>query len=150
LKVSKKFRYGLRAMVELAIYYKSGPLSAKSIAMVESIPLQYLEQIFNLLKNAGLVKTIRGSKGGYLLAREPSRIKVSHIMDILDTNPYLTDCLAPKQIMSCDNIDTCAVTKFWQKLQRSVKTVVDSTTLKDLAAKRPKDASIGHNYMFQI
>jgi len=51
-------------MVELAIYYKSGPLSAKSIAMVESIPLQYLEQIFNLLKNAGLVKTIKRLKRG--------------------------------------------------------------------------------------
>ncbi len=137
-------------MVELAICYKSGPLSAKSIAKAEAIPLQYLEQIFHLLKKAGLVKTIRGAKGGYLLAREPARIKISHIMDILDTNSYLADCLAQKKNIGCDRIDACAATKFWQKLHKSIKAVADSTTLKDLAIKRLKDASIGHNYMFQI
>ncbi len=150
MKVSKKFRYGLRAMVELAIYYKAGPLSARAISRVESIPLQYLEQIFNLLKKAGLVKTVRGSRGGYLLSREPSKIRVSHLMEVLDTSPYLTDCLAPKKRSTCSRIDICTVTKFWQKLNKSVKTVVESTTLKDLAVKRPKDAIIEHNYMFQI
>lgn len=137
-------------MVELAAYYKSGPLSAKAISRVQSMPLQYLEQIFNLLKKAGLVKTIRGSKGGYLLSREPSKIKVSHIMHVLDTGPYLADCLVPKKREPCGKIDTCSVTKFWQRLNKSIKTIAESTSLKDLAVKRPKGASIGHNYMFQI
>jgi len=150
MKVSKKFRYGLRAMVALAAYYRLGPLSARTIAKVESIPLQYLEQIFNLLKKEGFVKTVRGSKGGYLLSRDPSRIRVSHIMDLLDAGPYLADCLAPKADKPCDRIDICSVTKFWHRLHKSIKTVAESTTLKDLAGKRPKDASISHNHMFQI
>ncbi len=137
-------------MVELAIYYKTGPLSARAISMVESIPLQYLEQIFNLLKRAGLVKTVRGAKGGYLLSREPSKIRVSHVMDVLDAGPYLADCLIPKKRRPCSRIDICSVTKFWQRLNKSIKTVVESTTLKDLAVKRPKGANIGHSYMFQI
>jgi len=150
LKVNKKFRYGLRAMVELAIYHKAGALSAKAISRAESIPLQYLEQIFNLLKRAGLVKTIRGSKGGYFLSREPAKIKVSQIMDVLDTGPNLTDCMIPRRKESCARIDICSVAKFWQRLNKNIKTVAESTTLKDLAAKRSKDAIIGHNYMFQI
>jgi len=150
MKINKKFRYGLRAMVELAIYYKAGPLSARAISRVESIPLQYLEQIFNLLKKAGLVKTVRGSRGGYLLSREPSKIRVSHLMNVLDAGPYLADCLASKRKGGCNRIDICTVTKFWQRLSKSIRTVVESTTLKDLAAKRPKGAGIEHNYMFQI
>lgn len=150
MKVNKKFRYGLRGMIELATHYKHGPLAAKAISKSESIPLQYLEQIFNLLKKAGLVKTVRGSKGGYLVSREPSKIKVSHIMDALDAGSYLTDCLGPRPKGNCARVETCPAAKFWRKLDKNIERLAKSTSLKEMASKSPKDAGIRHNYMFQI
>ncbi len=150
MKVNKKFRYGLRAMIELAACYDLGALPARSIAKSESIPLQYLEQILNILKRAGLVKTVRGSKGGYLLSRKPSKIKVSHIMDALDTGLHLTDCLVPKKQAPCARLEGCPAAKFWQKLHKSIRKTAESLNLEDLAVKKAKIADIEHNYMFQI
>lgn len=152
MKVSKKSRYGLRAMIELTLYKDEGPLSARFISKRQDIPLQYLEQIFNRLKRAGLVKAARGPKGGYLLSRGPSKIKIKDIMGALGDAGSLMGCLSDKN-PSCKKTDTCRARKFWKKLDKSINEVLSSTTLQDLC-KGPKLSekadNINHRYLFQI
>jgi len=152
MKISKKSQYGLRAMVELALYHKKGPRSAKAVSAKQAIPLQYLEQIFNQLKRRGLIKTIRGPRGGYMLSIDPYRVKVKDIMEALGDNYSLIDCLDTKPKVPCDRSDTCTTKNFWKKLDNSVKKVLTSTNLKDLCPDPPKDkgANIGHKHPFQI
>ena len=137
-------------MVSLALYYQTGYMSAKDISNSESIPLDYLEQIFNKLKQAGLVKTTRGPHGGYALSRTPSSIKIKDIMDVLDASPYLTDCLDGKAKQVCGRVDSCSTRLFWQTLDRAIQSIAESTSLKDLSEKNPNQAAIKHSYLFQI
>jgi len=152
MKISKKFRYGLRAMAELASYYKQGSQPAKMVSKRQGIPLQYLEQIFNKLKKKGLIKAERGPKGGYLLSRSPSKIKVNHIIEALEGGYSLTDCIGTKGKQACSRVDFCSTKKFWVKLNKSVRVILESTTLQDLSIKpkTTKDSKISHNYLFQI
>jgi Rrf2 family protein len=153
MRISKKSRYGLRAMIELGLHHKEGALSAKSISKDQEIPLQYLEQIFNRLKKSGLVKTARGPKGGYRLSREPARIKIKDIIERLEDKNSLVECLVKKGKPACRRVDSCAARRFWDKLSKSITKVLDSTTLQDLcsSAKKAKgENNIKHHYMFQI
>jgi len=139
-------------MVELALYYKEGPISARAISEVQSIPLQYLEQIFNRLKKKTLVRTARGPKGGYSLSKEPSRISVSSIIEALEDNDFLADCLR-KDGKSCSHLESCGVRFFWEKLDKTINNMLTSTTLDDLCQKTPKKTKhgkIAHSYPFQI
>lgn len=153
MKVSKKSRYGLRAMAEIAAYYKKRPLSAKRISESQGIPLQYLEQILNRLKKVGLVKATRGPKGGYALSCRPSRIKLGYIIETLEDKNFLVDCLAQKNKNSCSRIQICKTRRFWEKLTRTIAEVMNSTTLKDLCQGPEIDKNtnyIEHHYLFQI
>ena len=153
MRFSKKSQYGLRAMSDLVFHYEEGPLSAKDVSKNQGIPLQYLEQIFNCLKKKGLVKTTRGPKGGYILSKEPSKIKVGDIIKALENNYSLTECLGLESKRSCARVDICLTKKFWEKLNKSIKGVLNSTTLKDICPKGPdkaKSRKVEHNYLFQI
>ena len=83
MKLSTKGRYGLKAMFELSINQNAGPIPLKYIAKRQNISEQYLEQIFSALKKSGLVKSVRGAQGGYLLAKDPSDITVGNILTVL-------------------------------------------------------------------
>ena len=80
MKLSTKGRYGVKAMVELAIHYGDSPLSIKTISQRQGISEYYLEQLFSPLRKAKLINSIRGAQGGYILGREPKEIKISDIM----------------------------------------------------------------------
>jgi Rrf2 family protein len=137
-------------MIALSLHYRSGPVSARDIADTESMPLNYLEQILSRLKQAGLVKTARGPRGGYALSRMPSGIKVKDIMDALQKSPYLIDCLNPKAKYTCSKKGSCPALLFWQQLNKSIQAASSSTSLEDLSVKIPKHAGVKHNYAFQI
>lgn len=139
--------------MELAQAKEENLLSAKAVSESQGIPLQYLEQIFNRLKRRGLVKTRRGSRGGYILSRHPSKIKLKNIIEALEDKGLLVDCLAGKSKDYCDRIEVCKTRGFWQRLARSITTVMNSTTLQDLC-QGPKIGekanNIEHHYLFQI
>lgn len=84
MKLSKKSRYGLRALIDLAVNSKTDHVSLNSIAERNDISLQYLEQIFASLRRAGIVKSIKGPQGGYLLSRPAGRITVADILEALE------------------------------------------------------------------
>jgi len=90
MKLSKKSRYGLRALIDLTINSRNGHVALKNIAERNDISPQYLEQVFASLRKADIVKSVKGPQGGYLLSREPEKITISEILEALEGN-YLVE-----------------------------------------------------------
>ncbi|NQT90643.1 MAG: Rrf2 family transcriptional regulator [Candidatus Omnitrophica bacterium] len=153
MRASKKLEYGLRAMADLASYYKDGPVSAKNISGRQNIPLQYLEQILNRLKRARLIETVRGPKGGYALSKEPVKVKMSNIFVALGDRGYLVACLGKKSSTPCSRMAMCNTRVFWEKLNKSMAEVLNSMSLQDLCDNKKggkRVNKIEHSYPFQI
>lgn len=129
MKLSTKGRYGVKAMVELAIHYGDSPLSIKTISQRQGISEYYLEQLFYPLRKAKLINSIRGAQGGYILGREPKDIKVSDIMYVLEGPIEIADCI---EGVACDNIDCCATRLLWTKIKSSIDEVMEGITLQDI------------------
>lgn len=129
MKLSTKGRYGVKAMVDLAIHYGSEPISIKIISQRQNISEYYLEQLFLLLRKANLITSIRGARGGYALARTPQEITIAEIITVLEGPIEVSDCI---EGVSCSNIDCCATRLLWEKIKKSIDSVMESTTLKDI------------------
>jgi Rrf2 family protein len=129
MKLSTKGRYGIKAMVDLAIRYGEEPVSIKSIAERQNISEYYLEQLFSPLRKANIIKSIRGAQGGYVLSREPKDITMAEIMDVLEGPVEISDCLEEN---TCSNIECCATRGFWARIKESIDSVLESTTLQDM------------------
>jgi len=123
-------------MVQLVRQYNNGPVSVGSIAKKEKLSVPYLEQLLNRLKRSGIVKSIRGPRGGYVLAKNPVRISVYDVVKVLEGDLALVFCISDKSIQNkCDRMSEC-VTKFlWKKLNNSIKDVLESVSLADLCKK---------------
>ena len=129
MKLSTKGRYGVKAMVELAINYGGAPLSIKTISKRQNISEYYLEQLFSPLRKAKLITSIRGAQGGYVLSREPKDITVAVIMYVLEGPIEIAECIDG---VSCDNLDCCATRLLWAKIKNSIDDVMKSVTLQDI------------------
>jgi len=134
MRVSTKGRYGVRALLELAINYGQGPTFIRDIAKRQAISEAYLVQIFVSLKMAGLIKSVRGAYGGYLLAREPKQINLKEVLDILEGSEQAVPCLDTPQ--ACSLYKSCVVKEFWKELEDSQKKLMTQTTLADLIKKK--------------
>lgn len=129
MKLSTKGRYGVKAMVDLALNYGTAPVSIKTISKRQNISEYYLEQLFSPLRKADLIKSIRGAQGGYVLNREPKDIKISDIINVLEGPIEVSDCVDGS---SCDNLQYCATRILWKKIQDSIDSVIKSITLQDI------------------
>jgi Rrf2 family cysteine metabolism transcriptional repressor len=130
MKFSARSRYGIRALVQLAIHYKDGPLPIKTLAEREKISNKYLEQLAALLKNAGLISSIRGPNGGYVLAREPEEIKLTDVFAALEGTAAPFDCIVHKDF--CSHCGDCVTKNIWLKLEKAMNGVLASISLKDV------------------
>lgn len=133
MKLSTRSRYGLRAILELAQHYGQGPLQIKVIATRQEISVKYLEQLMSLLKSAGLVRSIRGSKGGYVLAKSPNQIRLNEVFSILEGPVVMVECLENEG--SCARVSDCATRYVWAEIQEAITDVLQSKTLQDLVDK---------------
>lgn len=129
MKLSTKGRYGIKAMVDLAIHYGMDPVSIKSISERQNISEYYLEQLFSPLRKASLIRSVRGAQGGYVLNRKPEEITVYELMEVLEGPVEISTCIDDK---SCNNVDCCATRLLWAKIKESIDSVTKSTTLKDI------------------
>jgi len=129
MKLSTKGRYGIKAMVDMAIHYGVEPISIKSISERQNISEYYLEQLFAPLRKANIIKSVRGAQGGYVLNREPKDITTAEIMEVLEGPVEISDCLDEN---TCSNIDCCATRGLWARIKESIDSVLESTTLQDL------------------
>lgn len=132
MKLSTRSRYGLKAVVDLAVYYGDGPVSLAQLASWQGISEAYLEQLLRELKKGGVVDTVRGAQGGYLLSREPQELPVQEVLNLLEGSTKLTDCVgtAPN---ACQNACTCSARPLFLKLQSRIDDVLKKTTIADLA-----------------
>lgn len=130
MKLSTKGRYGLKAMFELSLNQENGPVPLKFIAKKQNISDQYLEQIFSKLKKSGLVQSVRGAQGGYLLAKEANKITVGDILTVLEGPISLSDCVLDEDV--CENSSMCVTKVVWEKMKKGIDEVVNSITLQDM------------------
>ena len=115
MRLSTRAQYAVRAMVDLALYSNSKPVSLKEIAQREGIPLSYLEQLFFRLKNGGIVTSVRGPGGGYILARESSLIKVGEIVITVEEPLSPLACM-DEGSTACSRTSLCVTHNVWKGL----------------------------------
>jgi Rrf2 family cysteine metabolism transcriptional repressor len=132
MKISAKEQYGLRAMVELAGRYGEGPIPLSNVSEVQGISLDYLEQVVPSLRDAGLVHSTRGAKGGYELAREPNKITIGQVLRALDGEILPLQCLTEQEQQACERSDTCGARAVWEVVHTRVLDAMDGMTLADL------------------
>lgn len=130
LKLSTKGRYGLRALIDLALYSENETVSIQSIARRQNISDSYLEQLMRKLRSAGLIVSVRGAQGGYKLARPANEISVGDVLRALEGSLEAVTCGGEDN--SCQGADLC-VTKFvWERINSSIRDTVDSIKLSQL------------------
>ncbi len=133
MKFSTRARYGLRAMLELAMnYHTCKPLPLFLIAQRQGVSEGYLEQMMTYLRKGGLVRSVRGAQGGYLLARAPAGITAGEIVRSLEGPLGPTDCVNEDDPEQCERGGQCVTQGLWEKVRESVAEVLDNTTLEDL------------------
>ena len=132
MKISTKGRYGLRALIDLAQYSEIEPVSINSIAVRQGISERYLEQLMTLMKKAGLIKSIRGAGGGYVLAKDTREISVGDVLRALEGNLETVECTAFSQEDSCKAAGGCVTKYVWKRINESIKQTVDEISLKQL------------------
>ena len=130
MKLSTKGRYGIHAMYDLAQFGSETPQPIKSIAERQNIPEAYLEQLIGQLRRSGLVKSVRGAQGGYLLSRTPAEITVGEVLRTLEGELAVVDCLMEED--ACHKACSCPTRVVWKKLRDGLNQIVDGITLQDM------------------
>jgi len=123
----------VRALLEIALNAEQGPVRISSIARRQKIPVSYLEQLLNKLRRGGVIKSVRGSKGGYLLSKPKDEITVREVIEVLDGPFAVADCSkdrCPRE--TCIGIESCVARLLWRKVENNLDNFLDSITLEDL------------------
>lgn len=139
MKISTKGRYGLTIMIELAKQYGQGPIPLRQIAADNHLSEAYLEQLVSPLRNSGLVKSVRGAYGGYMLSKPPHLISTADVIKVLE---------GPIQPVEGIENEAPPQRELWMRIRDAVKTVLDTTSLEDLA--KHTDENTDENFMFYI
>ena len=132
MKITTKGRYGLRALIDLAKYSEIEPVSINSIATRQGISERYLEQLMTLLKRAGLIKSIRGAGGGYVLAKAMEEISVGDILRALEGSLEPVECSGFNEEDSCEAAGGCVTKYVWQRINESINRTVNEISLRQL------------------
>jgi Rrf2 family cysteine metabolism transcriptional repressor len=130
MKLSTRTRYGIRAIIELAQHKTEEPLQLKVIAQRQNISVKYLEQLITVLKSAGFVRSIRGSKGGYILAKAAEEIRLSDVFKCLEGSVTTAECVEDENY--CNKSADCVARDLWVQVERAIEDVLRSVTLQDL------------------
>lgn len=138
MKLSTKGRYGLRAMIDLAQYSGDAPVSIISISERQDISERYLEQLVALLRKAGLVRSIRGAGGGYVLAKDMKEISVGDILRALEGSLEPVECPGLDPAGSCKSADSCVSKYVWKRINESISRTVDEIMLDQLVEESRK------------
>jgi len=136
MRLSTRSRYGVRLMLALAVNKQKKPVFLKDIAGSEEISEKYLSQIIIPLKAKGLVTTFRGAHGGYLLSKPASEISLRDIIEPLEGDLCLVDCVNNPGV--CDRSNECATREVWDELSSLLLNFLDTFTLEDLINKSKK------------
>ena len=128
----------MRAVLELALSSGQGPLQVKIIAERQNISGKYLEQLVAILKLAGIVRSVRGPHGGYLLSRKPSEISLDEVFTVLEGPITITECLEHTEV--CPLCADCVTRQLWMEMHRAIMGVLESKTVQDLIEMAQKNS----------
>lgn len=142
MKLSTRTRYGMRAVLELAENYGKGHIQLKIIAQHQEISAKYLEQLMTILKSAGIVNSVRGSKGGYVLVKAPEQIKLSDIFHCLEGPVVTVDCVENKSY--CTRTNDCVARQIWVEVQKAIMDVLQSITLQNLVDRAKHNKALNY------
>lgn len=156
MRITTTSRYGVRAIFDVAYHGGGQPTQIKDISRRQKISQRYLEQIFNKLLKAGLLKSRRGPRGGYMLSRDPSEISVGDIINaaqgpIVPVKCLAQDCDSKKK--SCDILETCITRHVWKETQTMLIDYYNSVSIADLCAlarRQGVSRDLEHKYMYFI
>ena len=135
MKLSTRSRYGTRILVDLARHIDKGPIQIGDISKRQDISVKYLEQLIRPLKQADLVTSVRGPKGGHLLAKNPEDISLGQIVRLFEGQSVLVECVNNPE--TCEKSDDCQVRLAWTEATRVLYEKLDSTTIADLLQESP-------------
>jgi|WetSurMetagenome_2_1015567.scaffolds.fasta_scaffold50152_2 Rrf2 family transcriptional regulator, cysteine metabolism repressor len=140
MRVSTRGQYGLRLLFCLALRITEGPITRKQLAEYQEVPVNYIEQILAPFCRIGMVKVLRGAKGGFALARAPGEIRVREILEIAEGPLNPVECVS--QPFLCKRSEKCGVRRFWCELAEVIKVTADKYTLADLLNHHSTAASL--------
>lgn len=146
LKLSTKGRYGLRALIDLAQHSENEPVSITSIAARQGISERYLEQLMSMLKKAGMIKSIRGAGGGYVLDKDAKDISVGDVLRALEGNLDPVECSGLHSDTGCRSSGECVTKYVWQRINDSINQTVDEIKLDQLVAES-KEMQAGETHI---
>lgn len=154
MRITTKGRYAVRALLDLALFYDRGPVNLQNICQRQSISPDYLEQILRRLRTAGLVRSVRGPKGGFMLAKPPEDITIWQIVSLLSEPLDPAPCVkSGSKAKACDRITHCAAHILWDDLHKQIAGFLSKRTLRDLCDSARqllnRDAP-DHPHMFHI
>lgn len=144
MKVSTKGRYGLKALIDIAIYSNSEAVTLKSISERQNISEGYLEQIFSTLRKSGLVIGRKGAQGGYSLSKPIDKITIGEILRVLEGELVLVDV---NNMGTVDNLENCINENLWNVINKNINDYFDSINLEDLVNKYKSEAN---NFVYFI
>lgn len=127
--LSTKGRYGVRAVYEVALSGNT-PVSIKTICENQGLSEMYLEQLFSKLRTAGILKSVRGAAGGYMLGKSPAEITVGDVIRALEGPLAPADCVVNEP--NCEHSELCAMKKVWQHIYDGVNDAVDSINFENI------------------
>jgi Rrf2 family protein len=148
LRLSTKGQYGVRAMFEITRGYPDQPVTIREISERQDVSVPYLEQILNKLRRAGLIKSVKGPGGGYLLAHKPDKISIAAILNELEGPVAITSCLDPEE--GCSRVEGCVTHLLWKALGEKIEAFLETITLNDLIKKESVLKVSEKNYRFHL
>ena len=134
MKLSTRGRYAMRAMLDLALHYGEGPILLKDVAKREQVSERYLEHLTLPLRAAGLVRSARGARGGFTLAKPPSQIRLIEVMQVSEGSIALVECVSDPEV--CSRASLCVTRDIWAEMKKAMNGILESTTLQDLVERR--------------
>ena len=134
MKLSTRGRYGLRALLDLAVHQGEGMVLLKDVARRQEFSLPYLEHLITPLIAGGLVKSTRGARGGVLLLKPPAEVKLTEVVQLLEGSIAPVDCVNDPRV--CSRSVSCVTRDIWMQIKDAMIQVLDSTTLQDLVERQ--------------
>ena len=134
MKLSTRGRYGTRVLLDLALCDGEGPVPLKDIARRQQISLPYLEHLISPLIAAGMIRSVRGARGGIWLGKLPQEIKLSEVIGLLEGSIAPVDCVSDPKV--CPRSDSCVTRDIWNEMKKAMDGVLESVTLQDLVERQ--------------
>jgi Rrf2 family iron-sulfur cluster assembly transcriptional regulator len=141
VKLSTKIRYGVRALCDMVNHATGAPVQISDISKRQSISARYIEQIFQNLKKAGLIKSIRGRSGGYIFIQKPEQISVGDVIRAIEGKDIqLVSCFGSHKgaIKACDRWGNCVASKIWDEASKRLMNYFDRITIKQICEGQTK------------